>query len=142
MQGVVKASYIKVKFDLDRGQGIMSATLSDDHLNLPNEYFLSIKTKDDPSVLADLVHDRDKFKLMPMSLVNQRIFGVQLKYESYPPVELPAEVGLHYFRLLRNESARIWERITQEKALAVRCPNLETSDYEMTLYMTIPDVEG
>jgi predicted component of type VI protein secretion system len=79
---------------------------------------------------------------MPTSLVNQRIFGVQLKYESYPPVELPAEVGLHYFRLLRGESARIWERIEQEKALAVRCPNLETSDYEMTLYMTIPDVEA
>ena len=141
LKGAVPAKFLKIPFTMDQEQKILVATLSDEALSLPNEYFLGIKTKQDPSELAKLVLDRDKFKLMPQSLANQRIFGVQLNYESYPPVELPAQVGLHYFRLVRGESARIWERIEQEKAIAVRWPGIESSDFDITLYMTVPDME-
>jgi predicted component of type VI protein secretion system len=79
---------------------------------------------------------------MPQSLANQRVFGVKLAQELYPPVELPAQVGLHYFRVMRSESTRLWERITQEKACAVRWPGIESSDFEVTLYMTVPDTEA
>jgi len=104
--------------------------------------FFAIKTKQDPSELAKLVLDRDKFKLMQQSLANQRVFGVKLAQELYPPVELPAQVGLHYFRVMRSESGRLWERITQEKACTVRWPGIESSDFEVTLYMTVPDTEA
>ena len=73
---------------------------------------------------------------------NQQIFGVQPAQELYPPVELPAQVGLHYFRVMRGESARLWDRIQQEKTIAVRWPGVETSDFEITLYMTVPDTEA
>ncbi len=142
LKGVVRARFLKVPFTMDPQQNVLVATLSDEALSLPNEYFLAIKTKQDPSELAKLVLDRDKFKLMPSSLANQRVFGVQLTQELYPPVELPAQVGLHYFRLMRGESARLWERIKQEKAVAVRWPGMESSDFEVTLYMTVPDTEG
>ena len=33
----------------------------------------------------------------------------------------------------------MWERVSQEKALAVRFPGLETSDFDVTLYMTVPE---
>ena len=78
---------------------------------------------------------------MPRSLAKQRVFGVQLAQELYPPVELPAQVGLHYFRVVRAESARLWDRIQQERMIAVRWPGVETSDFEITLYMTVPDTE-
>jgi predicted component of type VI protein secretion system len=142
LKGVVKASYLKIPFSIDHEQKIFAATLTDEALSLPNEYFLAIKTKQDPSELAKLVLDRDKFKMMPQSLANQRIFGVQLAQELYPPVELPAQVGLHYFRVMRSESTRLWERIQQEKTIAVRWPGVETSDFEITLYMTVPDTEA
>ena len=142
LKGVVQARFLKVPFTMDQEQKILVATLSDETLSLPNEYFLAIKTKQDPSELAKLVLDRDKFKLMPQSLANQRIFGVQLAQELYPPVELPAQVGLHYFRLMRGESARLWERVKQEKAIAVRWPGIESSDFDVTLYMTVPDTEA
>jgi hypothetical protein len=57
-------------------------------------------------------------------------------------VELPAQVGLHYFRVLRSESTRLWERIEQEKSVAVRWPGIESSDFGITLYMTVPDTEA
>jgi len=142
LRGVVQARFLKVAFTMDQEQHILTATLSDEALSLPNEYFLAIKTKQDPSELAKLVLDRDKFKLMPQSLANQRVFGVQLAQELYPPVELPAQVGLHYFRVMRGESARLWERIKQEKAIAVRWPGIESSDFDITLYMTVPDTEA
>ena len=142
LKGVVRAKYLKVSFTMEQEQQILVATLSDEALSLPNEYFIAIKTKQDPSELAKLVLDRDKFNLMPQSLANQRIFGVKLAQELYPPVELPAQVGLHYFRVMRSESTRLWERIQQEKSIAVRWPGIESSDFSVTLYMTVPDTEA
>jgi type VI secretion system ImpJ/VasE family protein len=142
LKGVVRAKFLKVSFSMDQEHHILVATLTDEALSLPNEYFIAIKTKRDPSELAELVLDRDKFKLMPKSLANQRVFGVKLNRELYPPVELPAQVGLHYFRVMRSESARLWERIQQEKSIAVRWPGIESSDFQVTLYMTVPDKEA
>lgn len=141
LTGAVKAKFLKVSFIKNEEQRILEAVLSDEAVSLPNEYFLAIKTKMDPKQLVQLVEDRDKFKLMPQSLANQRVFGVKLAHESYPPVELPAQIGLHYFRLHRSESSRMWERIAKEKAVAARWPGNESSDFELTLYMTVPDVE-
>jgi type VI secretion system ImpJ/VasE family protein len=142
LRGAVVARFLKVAFTREQAEALFCAELSDEVFSLPNEYFLAIKTKEDPRALAQLVLDRDKFKLMPRSLANQRIFGVKLSHEPYPPVELPAQVGLHYFRLIRAESARIWERIKQEKAIAAKWPGIESSDFDITLYMTVPDVEA
>lgn len=141
LKGAVRAKYLKLSLALDHDEKLFAGTLTDEALSLPNEYFLAIKTKQDPSELAELVLDRDKFKLMPRSLAKQRVFGVQLARELYPPVELPAQVGLHYFRVVRAESARLWDRIQQERAIAVRWPGVETCDFEITLYMTVPDTE-
>lgn len=142
LKGVVPARFLKAAFTLDTEQNILVANLTDEALSLPNEYFLAIKTNQDPSELAKMVLDRDKFKLMPESLAKQRVFGIQLKQELYPPVELPAQVGLHYFRVVRGESARLWDRVKQDKVLAVRWPGIESSDYEITLYMTVPGTEA
>jgi len=142
LKGVVPARFMKAAFTMAPEKNILVANLTEDMLSQPNEYFLAIKTNQDPSELAKLVMDRDKFKLMPESLANQRVFGIQLNQELYPPVELPAQVGLHYFRIVRGESARLWERVKQEKVLAVRWPGIESSDYEITLYMTIPNTEA
>jgi len=141
LKGAVRAKYLKIPLALDREEKLFAATLTEEALSLPNEYFLAVKTKQDPAELAKLVLDRDKFKLMPRSLAKQRVFGVQLTRELYPPVELPAQVGLHYFRVARDESARLWDRIQQERAIAVRWPGVETSDFEITLFMTVPDEE-
>jgi len=138
LQGTVEAKFLKVAFALEQGSGCFYATLDDEALSRPNEYYLAIKTKWDPKQLAQLVEDRDKFKLMPRSLARQRIYGIRLAYEAYPPVELPAEIGLCYFRLMRHESGRMWERVAQEKALAATWPEAEASDFALTLYMTVP----
>jgi type VI secretion system protein ImpJ len=138
LKGAVAARFIRIPFTRDDAQKIMLAALTDESLSLPNEYYIGIKSREDPRVLAQLVEDGNRFKLMPESLVTRRVFGVKLSEERHPPMELPSQVGLNYFRLNRDESARMWERITQEKTIAIRWPEMETSDFEITLFMTVP----
>ncbi len=136
LRGTVAPSFMKL--DFTREGKLMVAELSDEQINRPNEYFLGIKTQMDPRQLAQLVEDSDKFKFMAKTLAQQRIWGIRLAEERHAPLELPSQVGLHFFRLMRAESTRMWERIKQEKSIAVRWEGIETSDLELALYMTVP----
>jgi type VI secretion system protein ImpJ len=138
LRGAVAPSFLKVSFQ-DAG-GVLTAALTEEHFAQPNAYFLGIRTKLDPTALGRYVEDGDKFKLMPQSLATRAIRGIELKEERHPPLELPAQSDLHYFRLDRNASARMWQQIQSEKAAIVRWTGseLDWSDAAFTLYMTVP----
>lgn len=133
----VARSFMQVDFANDGG--VLAASLEDQHLNVPNDYFLGVKSRQDSRAVSQLVEDADQFKLMAWSMRDKLIYGIKLGEERHPPVELPAQVGLHYFRLLRTESARMWERVKEEKKLALKWPDAETSDFSCSLYMTVPN---
>ena len=135
LRGAVAPSFIKVPF-ID-AQGVRTATLLPEHFSRPNDYFLGVKTNEDPRALARLVENSDEFKLMPRSLATRAIRGVLLKEERFAPLELPAQTGLYYFRLQRQESARSWQQIQAEGSAVVIWSGPET-DYEVSLYMTVP----
>jgi type VI secretion system ImpJ/VasE family protein len=138
LRGVVAPSFLKLTFK-DVG-GVLTANFSAEHFSQPNAYLLGIKTKLDPTALARYVEDGDKFKLMPHSLAARAIRGIELKEERHAPLELPAAADLHYFRLERASSARMWQQIQTEKAAAIRWTGgeLDWSDANFTLYMTVP----
>ena len=138
LRGAVAPSFLKLAFK-DVG-GILTASFSAEHFTSPNAYFLGIKTKLDPTALARYVEDGDKFKLMPHSLATRAIRGIELKEERHAPLELPAASDLHYFRLERANSARMWQQIQTEKTAAIRWTGgeLDWSDASFTLYMTVP----
>ena len=136
LRGSVAPSFLKVPFT--EVNGLLSAVLSDEHLIRPTDYFLGIRTKEDPRALARLVEDGDRFKLMPQSIASRAIRGVVLKEERFPPLELPAQSGLYFFRLLRGQSSRNWQQIQAEKVAVVRWTGNESADYDITLYMTLP----
>ncbi len=134
LQGAVAASFMKVPFTEE--EGFLAAELTDEQLSRPNEYFLGINSKEDPRALAKLVEDGGRFKLMVWSMKDKRIFGVKLAEERHPPLELPAAGDLHYFRLMRTDSKRMWDMIIQEKKMAIQWIGNEGADYEIKLYMT------
>jgi type VI secretion system protein ImpJ len=138
LRGAVKPTWRKVEFK--EVGSLLCATLGDDDLNQPNAYFLGIKTKLDPIALARYVEDGDKFKLMPQSLAVRAIRGIELKEERHPPLELPAQSDLLYFRLDRGASSRIWQQIQLEKIAAIRWTGqeLDWAGSTFPLYMTVP----
>jgi type VI secretion system protein ImpJ len=136
LRGSVAPSFMSAPFtDVN---GLLSAMLTDEHLQRPTDYFLGVRTKEDPRTLARLVEDADRFKLMPQSLASRAIRGVVLKEERFPPLELPAQSGLYFFRLLRGQSSRSWQQIQAEKVAVIRWTGHESADYDITLYMTLP----
>lgn len=136
LKGVVTSSFLKIEFSPEGD--FIAADLADEHFSRPNDYFLGIETNEEHRSLTALVEDPDRFKLMPKSFVRRPIFGIKLKEERIPPPELPAKTNLHYYRVLRSDSGRMWDMLQREKSAAVRWPGMEASDYKISLYMTVP----
>ena len=134
VRGSVAPSFMKVPFVQD--DQYLAASFTDEHLTKPNDYFLGIKSREDSRGLAAFVEDADKFKLMPRSLATRAIWGVRLKEERIVPLELPAASDLHYFRLQRADSQRVWDLLKVEKQAIIRWTGKEDADYQITLYMT------
>lgn len=136
-RGDVQKRFLQQAFVKD-GAAIVCA-VTDEHLTQPNGYYIGIKTKVDATALGRLVEDQDKFKLMPKSMVKLNIYGLKLVEDRHPPLELPSASDLHYFRVDLGQGEKMWERVKNEKALAIRWPELEPLDYQdISLYMTVP----
>lgn len=136
LRGNVAPRFMQTPF-VER-DGLREAVLADEHITGPSDYFLGIRTKEDPLALARFVENEDRFKLMPRSLAARAIRGVLLKEERLPPLELPAQEGLYYFRLLRGECAEVWKQILTERTAIVRWSGHDAADYQVSLYMTLP----
>ncbi len=136
--GTVQERFLKIDFIQEGAVQVLKNPLEPEHLEKPTDYFLGIKTHEDHGILAKLVEDGDKFKLMAKSMIMQRIWGIKLQEERHPPLTLPAKGDLYYYRLMRADSQRMWDRIKDEKMMAVRWPDMQTADYQMALYMPIP----
>ena len=131
--------FIFVPFTGESGR--FRATLEAMHFEKPTGYYLGIKTKTDRTKLALYITDANKFKLMPRSLEDAAIFGVELKEENEPPLELPPKQSdLHYFRVLPASNQRRWDKIKDEKAMSLvwSKADFDLSDAAFTLYMPVP----
>ena len=136
--GTVQERYLKIDFEMQNGAMVLKTPMEAEHFEKPTDYFLGIKTNEDHVALAKLVEDGDKFKLMAKSMIAQPHLGHQAAGRAYPPLTLPAKGDLYYYRLMRSESQRMWDRIKDEKVMAVRWPDMQTSTYVMSLYMPVP----
>ena len=120
--------------------GLLRATLETEHFEKPTGYYLGVKTHIERTRLALYLSDGNKFKFMPRSMEQMAIFGMEIKEENYPPVDLPGESDLHYFRISPASNQRRWDQIKQDKAVSLVWNNSEfdLSDAVCALYMTLP----
>jgi type VI secretion system protein ImpJ len=133
-----KANVIQVKFQ-DNAKGRPQATLAEDHFTRPTGYFLGIKTRLERMKLTGYVTDGAKFKFMPGSLEGSAVPGAQVREENYPPLELPAEPGLYYFRVALKEGRRAPTFQADKTAvLEWNKAELDLAGATFTLYMPLP----
>jgi predicted component of type VI protein secretion system len=119
--------------------GLLRAALEPQHFEKPTGYYLGVKTRLDRTKLALYLSDGNKFKFMPRSMEQVAIFGVELKEQNYPPLELPAQNDLHYFSLAPGSNPRRWDQVKQDQAVSLVWNNaeLDLADASFTLYMTL-----
>lgn len=122
--------------------GLLRAAFEADHFTKPTGYYLGIKTKLDRTKLVLYLRDGNKFKLMPRSMEQVAILGIELKEENYPPLDLPGQSDLHYFRVLPASNQRRWDQFKQDKAASLVWNNneLDLSDATVALYLTLPSL--
>ena len=115
----LKVPYKKGDFTIN--EEMLMLDLVDEIIEGQRVYFLGITSPDDPAVLSDMVENGDQFKLMPYKDRKKAIYGVKLKSEKFPPIDLPSKVGLSYFKLqLSDSSSHLWDEIKQEKSIQVK----------------------
>jgi type VI secretion system protein ImpJ len=133
-----RGRFIQIPFIKDP-TNVLGVSVTDEQFAQANGFYVAIKTKMDPTLLAKLVEDQDKFKLMPKSMIKLNIFGARLVEDRHPPMELPSATDLHYFRIDVGQSQKMWERIVQEKSIALRWSDQEPMEYtDISLYLTVP----
>ena len=102
--------------------------------------YLAVETEEDPRTLVKLVEAQDRFKVMALSNIHQRVRGLTLREEREVPLDLPAKPGLHYFKIDPDDNRSLWRRIIVENTMAIRFTVADAVDYKFTLYTTYSDV--
>jgi len=129
-----------VKIPFSGNPGLLRASLEPQHFEKPSGYYLGVLTRADRTKLALYLSDANKFKVMPRSMEQVAIFGIELKEENFPPLDLPAQSNLYYFRVVPTANQRRWDQIKQDKAISLVWNNAEfdLSDAKFTLFLTLP----
>ncbi len=101
---------------------------------------LRIETKQDATALGRLVEQRDLFKLLPASFVEElAVRGLVLSEERNVPPDLPLRADQYYYRVdTAASSPMIWERFQVEPRAAVHFQDADLSRYKIALFVTIP----
>jgi type VI secretion system protein ImpJ len=119
---------------------VFLADLSAVDLSEASVCYLAVQTEEDPRTLVKLVEAQDRFKAMAKSNIHQRVRGLTLREEREVPLDLPAQPGLHYFRIEHDDNRALWRRIIVENTMAIRFTVADPADYQFTLYTTYTDV--
>jgi type VI secretion system protein ImpJ len=129
-----------IKIPFTGNPGLVRAVLEPQHFERPTGYYLGVQSRADRTKMAVYLSDANKFKMMPRSMEQVAIFGVELKEENYPPLDLPAQNNLYYFRLVPSANQRRWDQIKQDKAISLVWNNaeFELTDAKFTLFLTLP----
>ena len=137
LKGAVKPRSRAIPFEEDAD--LLVATLTPEDVTDSGSFYLGIHTRQEVRALAQLVEDGDRFKLMARSQANLAVFGIPLQWENQPPIELPVEMGLHFFRLKVERNPRIWQRIQDERTVAIPpWQGKDAADYRLALYHVVP----
>jgi len=139
LHGAVEPNFMKIPLDPAGEAGKLKGFLEDKHIDRPTAYFLGISTSQEPSSLVRLVEDTELFKLMPPTYERVAVRGVLLNEERYPPLELPSEPNLYFFRLATTKSRKVWDEILDERAVTLQwTTSRDIPDFKAALYMTLP----
>ncbi len=137
LQLIANQKFRRVEFQED--DEFFVADLNAVDLSEASVCYLAVETEEDPRTLVKLVEAQDRFKAMAKSNIHQRVRGLTLREEREVPLDLPAQPGLHYFRIEQEDNRALWRRIIVENAMAIRFTVSEPVDYKFTLYTTYTD---
>jgi len=135
------SSYMRLDFVPSPDGSSATAKLTDQHLVSADEYYLAVRCEADARTVTSAVERGDNLRLVTPSAAHLRLRGVKLEETRFPPRFLPALPDTVWFRLNREESARIWESVRTERELLLDWASAVLPKLEATLFVTVVNKE-
>ncbi|MDQ7013589.1 MAG: type VI secretion system baseplate subunit TssK [Planctomycetota bacterium] len=133
-----EGTWERVPFEAGDG-GAPVAKLTSEHFAAGVQFFLGIKSNEDPRVLAGEVEDENSFRLLALSMRRGgRFFGVKLQKAWEPPPQFPGGADKHYFELRLDESKLVWDRVVQDGGVMLDSSLADMTAENMAIYITLP----
>ncbi len=136
-----KASYIRIDFE-QTSDHTLQAKLSEEHLIKGRQYYLSLDAGEQSPQLISMVETGDNLRVLDQKSAESRVRGIKLTHLRYPPRFLPSSEGRSlWFRLEREESARMWRYIVEDKTMLIDYAQEIFERLHACLFITVIDDE-
>ncbi len=137
-----KASCIEIIFNHDDSVSKLSAALEDKHIIKAKEYYLALQGGNAWKDLIEDIETGDNFRLIDKGSVQSRVRGIKLSYVRFPPRYLPMQGSdTVYFKIMRDESPRVWRYIVEDHQMVIDYANNIFSKFNAKLYLAVVDEE-
>lgn len=133
------ASCLEVAFK-ELGPHTLVAQLQEEHLIKGRDYFLYLNVGSEEARTIELIEAGDHLRVLDLKSQESRVRGVKLQHLRYPPRYLPTQGdGGLWFKLLREESARMWRYITEDKCVIIDYAPEIFSQLSAKLFLAVID---
>jgi predicted component of type VI protein secretion system len=123
-------------FPIENGQYLFTRIKMEDLIGMKDVY-LAVKTNAAQNDVIPALETGDTFKLINPEAKTQRIRGIKLISERFPPRYLPVIKDTLWFHLDITESAPVWREVREEKGVVLDyAPDLFPS-LEAALYISL-----
>jgi type VI secretion system ImpJ/VasE family protein len=126
-------------FPIDNGHYLFTQIKTEVLVGMENIY-LAVKTTAPQNTVISALETGDTFKLINPASKTQRVRGIKLTSERFPPRFLPILQDTLWFHLDIKESALVWREIREETGIVIDyVPNLYP-ELQVSLYITLGNV--
>ncbi len=137
--GTVQERYLKIDFVQEGGVYVLQKPLEPEHFDKPTDYFLGIKTREDHAGTRQTRRGRRQVQTHGQEHDPAAHLGHQTRRKNATrPSPSPPKATSSTTASCAPNRQRMWDRIKEEKTMAVRWPDMLTADYALSLYMPIP----
>lgn len=125
-----------LEFGLDQ-QGFLGLFNLPDSFFSASQYFLAVSFAGDLRERIADIENGDNFRLLDVGSFKDRIRGVKLVHLRYPPHFLPSLNHTIWFKLMVEESLKVWSYIREDRAMVIDYAPSLFGNLSASLYFSV-----
>ena len=121
----------------------LEARFNAEELSKASDFYIALEGELNWRELLKDIEAGDNFRLIDRGSLESRVRGVKLSYSRFPPRYLPLEnSNTVYFKVMKDESARIWRYILDDKTMIIDCAHSLLDKFTAKLFVLTENEEN
>ncbi len=138
-----KAEFIEIDFENTGSESHLEARFNAEVLSKASEFYIALEGELNWRELLNDIEAGDNFRLIDRGSLESRVRGVKLSYSRFPPRYLPLEnSNTVYFKVMKDESARIWRYMLDDKTMIIDCAHSLLDKFTAKLFVLTENEEN